>query len=62
LDLKSFSEKRTGRGFRSTLKDKFVTIRALGGDIIRNRDYIANAQLRLHENRGFFAHPRRVSR
>jgi hypothetical protein len=34
----------------------------MGGDELRNRDYIANAQLRLHANRGFIAHPRRVSR
>ena len=31
----------------------FVTIRALGGEKLRNRDYIANALLRLSENRGF---------
>ena len=30
-----------------------VSERAIGGHTIRNRDYIANAQLRLHENRGF---------
>ena len=32
---------------------KFVTIRAMSDYELRNRVYIANAQLRLHENRGF---------
>ena len=39
--------------YRRSFKDKFVTIRAIGAHQFRNRVYIANAQLRLHENRGF---------
>ena len=39
--------------YRRSFKDKFVTIRAIGGEKLGNRVYIANAQLRLHENRGF---------
>jgi hypothetical protein len=39
--------------YRRSFKDKFVTIRAIGDHTIRNRVYIANAQLRLHENRRF---------
>ena len=42
-----------GSVYRRSFKDKFVTIRAIGVHTIRNRVYIANAQLRLHENRGF---------
>ena len=42
-----------GSVYRRSFKDKFVTIRAIGDHTIRNRVYIANAQLRLHENRGF---------
>ena len=30
-----------------------MTIRAIGDFMLGNRVYIANAQLRLHENRGF---------
>ena len=42
-----------GSVYRRSFKDKFVTIRAIGAEKLRNRVYIANAQLRLHENRGF---------
>ena len=42
-----------GSVYRRSFKDKFVTIRAIGAYELRNRVYIANAQLRLHENRGF---------
>ena len=41
-----------GSVYRRSFKDKFVTIRAIGVQIIRNRVYIANALLRLHEQIG----------
>ena len=41
--------------YRRSFKDKFVTIRAMGDHFIRNRDYIANAQLRLREKIGDFS-------